>query len=143
MYKDIVYSTKEAPDKTGYNYPPKNLREITEADFARSHFFVYMPDAIETRSICYNFDQIQLLDPDEKCRLIQITIFWLYDGTCLGIENDHRAGRIRYYQGGCKHEYRELSRKECKERGIYRFGWCWHVQECKLCGHVWSYDSSD
>ncbi len=42
-----------------------------------------------------------------------------------------------------QHEYRELSREECKVRGIYHGGRCYHVEACGHCGHVYAYDSSD
>lgn len=40
------------------------------------------------------------------------------------------------------HTYRELGQDECRHRGIYHAGNCWHVSECKGCGNVYSVDSS-
>ena len=48
----------------------------------------------------------------------------------------------RYFQIGCAHEWRELSQAECKELGVSHYGSCWHVEMCKSCGQIWSYDSS-
>ena len=42
----------------------------------------------------------------------------------------------------CIHEMREISQRECRERGIRHFGMCWHVLECRKCGRIRSYDSS-
>lgn len=42
-----------------------------------------------------------------------------------------------------EHEYTELSVSESRKLGIYHGGNCYHVQKCKHCGHVSSYDSSD
>jgi hypothetical protein len=45
---------------------------------------------------------------------------------------------------GCVHDYaKQLSYKECQERGIYHAGSCWHVYECSKCGSTLSEDSSD
>jgi hypothetical protein len=44
----------------------------------------------------------------------------------------------------CIHQFdRELERVECKERGLYHAGRCWHVYECGKCGKIISQDSSD
>lgn len=43
----------------------------------------------------------------------------------------------------CVHETRELSQKECQDLNIIHFGSCWHVEQCKHCGKISSYDSSD
>ena len=43
----------------------------------------------------------------------------------------------------CVHGMVELSQDVCRERGISHYGMCWHVTECKKCGHVSAYDSSD
>ena len=46
--------------------------------------------------------------------------------------------------GGRKpHKMRELSQEECRERGIYHGGRCYHVHLCVECGTVRSVDSSD
>lgn len=44
----------------------------------------------------------------------------------------------------CIHDYaKQLSFQECRERGIYHAGNCWHVYECSKCGSTISQDSSD
>lgn len=41
-----------------------------------------------------------------------------------------------------KHTYTELSIAECRAKGIYHGGNCYHVSLCSGCGHVHSVDSS-
>jgi hypothetical protein len=41
-----------------------------------------------------------------------------------------------------KHTYVELSTAECRTKGIYHGGNCYHVSVCTGCGHVHSVDSS-
>lgn len=41
-----------------------------------------------------------------------------------------------------KHTYVELSTAECRAKGIYHGGNCYHVSVCSGCGHVHSVDSS-
>ena len=41
-----------------------------------------------------------------------------------------------------KHTYVELSQSECRDRGIYHGGNCYHVSVCTGCGHVHSQDTS-
>lgn len=43
----------------------------------------------------------------------------------------------------CEHDMREVGSAECKKRGIEHWGMCWHVYECKTCGNIKAYDSSD
>lgn len=43
----------------------------------------------------------------------------------------------------CVHEKVELSQEECSKRKITHYGRCWHATECKKCGMVGGYDSSD
>ena len=41
-----------------------------------------------------------------------------------------------------KHTYVELSTAECRAKGIYHGGNCYHVSVCSGCGHVHAVDSS-
>jgi hypothetical protein len=43
---------------------------------------------------------------------------------------------------GCEHDFEEISSEECRRLGVYHAGMCWHVNRCKLCGEIASYDSS-
>jgi hypothetical protein len=56
----IVYCQDKAPDGTGFNDPPFNLKEITEADFAKSQFHNYNPTHIEFRQMILNEDLLAL-----------------------------------------------------------------------------------
>lgn len=40
------------------------------------------------------------------------------------------------------HTYVELSTTECRAKGLYHAGNCYHVSECTGCGHVNAVDSS-
>lgn len=44
-----------------------------------------------------------------------------------------------------KHAFHELTQQECRDRGIYHGGRCYHVHECTNpgCGFIRAYDSSD
>lgn len=46
-------------------------------------------------------------------------------------------------KGGAEHTYIELSPAECRARGLYHGGRCYHVSLCTGCGHVYEVDSSD
>ena len=48
----------------------------------------------------------------------------------------------RYFKIGCRHNWKELTQKEARAKGISHYGSCYHVRECLSCGIVWSYDSS-
>jgi len=45
---------------------------------------------------------------------------------------------------GCEHEkFRTVTQSECKTRGIFHGGRCYHVSECTSCGVITGVDSSD
>jgi hypothetical protein len=114
-----------------YNMAPDNLRAITEEQFAKSDFFVYVVVAREHR---------QIREPKSTS---DIMLYYMPDGTGYGISNDSYAGKVKYYAFGCEHDYHGLIQAECRERNIAHFGMCYHVSECAKCGHVKSVDSSD
>ena len=41
------------------------------------------------------------------------------------------------------HQWEELSREECARRKITHLGFSYHVEECKVCKSIQSYDSGD
>lgn len=129
---------KEHEEKYGgYNDAPPNFKEITEAEFAQSMFFTYAPNATEHRQI--------LIDPDDSRKeCLGITLYYFFDGNGFGIAHDYWGKKVRYFRfKACEHEYKSLSPKEAHAKGILHFGRCYHVGECKKCGHIHSYDSSD
>jgi len=97
----IVRSEDQAPDGTGYNDPPVNLKEITEADFAKSQFHNYSPTHIE-------FRQMLLKDDLTRARgggkMVQAKLFWFSDDTGVAISADYWNGKVRYFSFGCNHD---------------------------------------
>ena len=132
----ITGSTTPAPDGTTFNEAPHGWRKCSIKEFSNSIYFFYDPDFTETRQI------LRLADGTETGRCIQARLYWFYDKTGVAIESDHR-GKISYYLFGCTHDYKALSAFECRKRGIFHGGACFHVSECSKCGHVNAVDSSD
>lgn len=102
MMDELVRSNAEAPDGTGYNDPPVNLKEITEADFAKSQFHSYTFSHVEFRQMILNED----LSPGRLTRgkMIQAKLFWFPDDTGVAISADYWKGKIRYFSFGCNHD---------------------------------------
>ena len=146
MEKIEIFSAEGAA-MGGYNDPLPNMREITEKEFAQSHFFSY--DAVG-----YGHKQI-LPTPLRKAGvepatnghhdcMTSVKYFVYHDGTGVAMTSDYWAGKVRYFHFAvCDHEMVELSGAECDAKGIQHYGRCWHVRECKKCGYVQSSDSSD
>lgn len=142
MYKLVsCHSDTLAPDGTRYNDPPKGLRRIDEKAFAQSKYFSYSPELIEFRQIYVKSNDD--LSPDRKGIMISMTLYWFHDDTGIAIHADYWKGKVEYFAFGCKHEYKELSQEECRERNIQHYGRCYHVSECKKCGYINAVDSSD
>jgi len=118
----------------GYNDSPPNFKEITEKEFAQSHFFTYDPEATDYR---------QITDmPNEKTTLA-VKLFFFHDGSGVGMSSDYWEGKVRYFSFDlCEHEYEELTAEMARELGLMHHGMCWHVIKCRKCGHTQSYDSS-
>lgn len=120
-----------------FNEAPPGWREIKEQEFVQGHFFTYNWERSEYRQIH------RLLEGGELARMVVAKLFFYWDGTGVAMEGNHRDGKVRFYAFGCAHSYIELGQKECRKRGIQHMGRCWHVNECKKCGNIWSFDSSD
>lgn len=83
-------------DGTGYNDFPENWKEITESEFAQSHYFTYSPDVVEYR---------QMLDRNNpQTPALSATLYWMFDNTGYGIAQDYWGKRVRYFKFGCKHQ---------------------------------------
>lgn len=95
----LVRSNDEAPDGTGYNDPPVNLKEITEADFAKSQFHSYTFTYVEFRQMLLKSD----LSPTGD-HLVQAKLFWFPDDTGVVISADSWKGTVRYFSFGCNHD---------------------------------------
>lgn len=66
-----------------------------------------------------------------------------HDGTGVALGREPWTHEPLVYTFGCDHAYTELGMAECRARGIYHAGRCWHVHECTKCHHVSAVDSSD
>lgn len=129
------YDNKAKVPVTGdFNTAPDGFTQITEKEYAQSHFFRYAPEAIEHR---------QLLNVPGETTMLDVWMYYYHDGTGIALAEDFWAGTVRYFRFGCDHTYRELSPAAAKAKGVPHFGHCWHVNECSVCGHIESSDSSD
>ena len=147
VHSDEVVDTKK---DGGYNDAPPGWREITPKELARSHYADRDPDSIEFRQFILPEDK----DAD-RVTIQNVRLLRYYDGTGISIVTSFWGGQkygndgwekeqhVRFFAFGCAHERKELSYDECKERGIYHAGRCWHVWECQKCGHTEGHDSSD
>ena len=124
----------------GFNDFPPNWREIDEKTFSQSHFFMYTPKIVEYRQMLER-DENGLMKMDKMCVSAHLYIF--EDGVGFAMHSDYWAGKIRFYQFGCQHDYRPVSSDECRNRGIYHGGKFFHVSECSKCGYIMAVDSSD
>lgn len=129
-----------SPDGGSYNDWPKHAKKLSKerAQLAINEMlFTYSPESTEFRQA----------KKDNKFHTLRI--FWRHDGTGLMAVNVSEfvgreyVNRIDWYHIGCQHKYVELSMEECRKLNIMHMGRCYHVEKCKKCGHVNSYDSSD
>ena len=122
-----------------YNNLPTPNKEVTVDEFISTHAY-YSPNNIEFRQIRFG-ERIQ-----------NTHIYWFHD-KAFAIAWPNRwtlkenkmiyTEPVRYYRIGCDHEFKELTRDECRARNIPHEGRCWHVVECPKCGQMDAYDSSD
>jgi len=141
-YKIIIENPWTAPDGTDYNTFPVGWREVTEKEYAQ-YGTTYIPEYIETRQMFrVKDDDVTGRDNFLTNKIMSATLFWFRDKTGWAIVPNFWEGSIRYFRFGCDHEYKELSMSESAKRGVHHFGNCYHVRECKKCGHIYAYDSS-
>lgn len=121
----------------GYNDFPPNWREVTEAEIAtRSQLRCYSPVLVE-------FRQMGKLVPGGP-PMLDAKLHYFHDGTGAAMHFDYHGKRVRWFMfERCAHTFRELSMAECREKGLYHAGRCWHVSECTKCNYIYSVDSSD
>ena len=108
-------------------------REVTEGEIARSNFASHSPVAREYRQI----------RSDDGKPMLAVTLYFMHDGTGVGMHFDYWGQKVRWFKFGCAHKYVGLSQEECRAAGIYHGGRCYHVSKCSECGHVNAVDSSD
>lgn len=142
--RKITRETIESPDGTNSYEPPNGWRAITPEELALSHFTTQFPDFIECRQ--FNWDKESA--PYGKMR-IHAMMYWYPDKTGVAFHNEwvydpktHEGEwKVMYFAFGCKHQFRELSREECRALDIPHYGNCWHVEECQQCQRITSYSS--
>jgi hypothetical protein len=102
MMDELVRGNTAAPDGTGYNDPPVNLKEIAEADFAKSQFHSYTFTHVEFRQMILKDD----LSPAKLTngKMVQAKLFWFSDDTGVAISADSWKGKVRYFAFGCNHD---------------------------------------
>lgn len=113
------------------NHPPPNLKEVTELDFARSHFFRYHPDFVEWMQVLPQY----LPEPlrTEQKGMLAIQCYWFFDGTGVALASEWFRGKVRYFTFAvCEHETAEKPSGRMFD----------HVHQCTKCGFVYVYDSS-
>jgi hypothetical protein len=139
-----VNTSKSAPDNKAHtarygetNELPPNFKEITEADFAKSIFFIHSPDFWEYRHITSPKDIKKFkwgAKGKELSTHFTLRLAYFYDGTGFAIAHDYWAGRVRYFSFAvCEH----------KEKTCRNVGNCLNTYTCKACGFTETIDSSD
>ena len=151
----MIQNAPEVLKKLECEHPnafPLGWREITPNEFARSQFMTYSSDFEDYRQMLpekgEKRKEFLTYDHYRKTYLPQAMTARCYfyaDGTGLAISTFYwnKTRPIRYFAFGCNHYYEELSYDESRDRGLYHAGNCYHVNECKKCKHINSYDSSD
>lgn len=125
---------KSHEEKWGrYNDYPSNWRELTEQEFAQSWFWLY----------CWNLYEFRQMGDSVRGYQAARLFFLTHFNMGFAMANEWRTGKVRYFQFGCDHAWKEISQAECHTRKISHFGRCYHVSVCEKCGNVWAVDSSD
>lgn len=124
----------------GFNDMPKPFKEISVNRYIHKRS-QYTPKLFESRYVCNGENPIGRVNIEffdcfglatklpDKWTLINNEIVY--------------TEPIRYFLLGCDHKLKEIGYQDCKKRGIYHSGRCFHVYECEICGHIESHDSSD
>lgn len=113
-------------DATHYNAAPLGLREITEAEFAQSDYWIYSPVKEEFRQIMRYPEGVEPIKGLQGIRM-----YWMHDGHGWGMYHDYWAKKIRYFRFGCEHEWTDK-----------KIGNCLHLYTCSKCGKKKEVDSS-
>lgn len=100
----LVYTQDNAPDGTGFNDPPFNLKEITEEQFAKSQFHNYNFTYVEFRQMHLKDDLTRSVGYREGGKMVQAKLFWFGDDTGVAISADYWKGKVRYFSFGCNHD---------------------------------------
>jgi hypothetical protein len=138
--KLVSIKDEEFNHPCGYDWGTPPIGVIKESTFKAlsAQFGQNFPNHIAHNQIQKD---IKKFIPDSKYRILDAVIFYFSD-FCFMVEEF--SGKI-WKIAPCHHEHtRELSQAEAKEKGIYHWGMCCHVQWCNDCSkHIATYDSSD
>jgi hypothetical protein len=109
MLQSVTYCQDEAPDGTGFNDPPVNLKPMTEMEFAQSAFHGGHIASIEYRQMLLKPD----LSPGKAAggKLLTAKLFWFDDDTGVAISADYWAGKVSYFSFGCAHSFEKKTFK--------------------------------
>lgn len=118
-----------------YNDFPPGWQEITEAQFAQSHFFTYAPRLIEFRQMT------NPLWPLQTAPAVQAHLQFMHDHTGYAIVSEFWGKKIHFFKFGCQHEFVDAA-AELKRRQIKLFSQQ-HASYCPKCGFLGITDSSD
>ena len=103
---------------------PPNFKEITEAEFAASMFFIYSPGIVEYRQI-----QDKAANKDG---IWELRMYFYHDDTGLAIAQTGQK-KVRYFKFAvCEHVMAHTS----------KLGNCLNRYTCGKCGYVNDVDSS-
>lgn len=87
----------EHEEKWGrYNDFPPGWREISEAEFAKSQYFIYHPDLIEHRQM------LRSKEFEYTGACVDVNLYFYFDGTGYAIVNYFWSGKVRFYTFGQK-----------------------------------------
>ncbi len=129
-YVDIPPNHHETYGKDG-QFPP-NMKEITEAEFSQSNFFVYT---------FKNYEYRQTREPKEVLTKFGfkyspiLHMYYLKTPTADGyvMINEYWEKKIRYFTfQACEHTFIDDGSRMCL-----------HRSKCTKCGMTWEVDSSD
>lgn len=115
-----------------YNDFPRNWREISDADMAKSLFFTYSPQLVEHRQMIYPWG-VDRKDHDRRQGMTSAQLFFMHDGSGFGLVNDFWGGTIQWFEfdGPCDHEMK-----------VTRSQMCYTESTCVHCGYHEAIDSS-
>lgn len=147
--KDVLCElNKGRRDYNAVNVAPTNWRVISEAEFAKSDFFIYLWDDVKHMQLLAteNGDPaaVELRNGKYYSMMLTVRIFsYRNRSDGYAISRSHEDGVVFYFRWGCQHKFKELTLRECEEKQIYHGGRSFHVYKCSLCGDINSIDSSD
>ena len=115
---------------SAWSQPIPNLKWITEAEFAHSHFFMFQPTHILLRKVAKDQlpeDFVPHMSPYARLILTDAVSGFV-------LLSEYARGRIHYGTFAfCEHRNQKAT----------NLGRCYNRYDCLDCGHSWTIDSSD